>query len=616
MLGERRAFDELDNSTQIFLEHIYGAQKSGNGLSLNTIQYIRELSSSEESFLGTKASVNMSGSVLQTLYKIKGRILPLKFNMAVNKLMLAEEALRLNYCPLESRTVAVIFTERRELPPIVFRNLEDVPEDELDGTLRKIMETEMRQGFDLKHDPLIRFVILHTGSDEYAVVVTAVQAMLTGFNVQNLFRLAQGMNIQPVVREDNGFAMTEKMAAPVMDYWSKVLSNLPPLPKVPYMRKVREKPDSRQKSYVVRIPLDIQSDLRKQAKDNKMMLMSILHTAWSFLLQQENHCQDVAYCLLVPRSQGNSAVHSLVPMRMQMEENSTVQGVITKAFQQFVISKPYAALARRDIISLVGSWEDNFDHFLNFVDFFQSGKKFVEVSGQEEGSVVLQTTLDVRNVRLALRFSTDEGHVWLKFVYNEQTFTEADIAMLARHYLLVLQQLLTDWNISYDAFGTRLQKRWEQEVQQVPQEDSRKVLQDCISRLALLQECDNGQVQLFIRDAKLSTRFEGDRIADKEIEENLIFVAKGKVARCLETGDGWYNALDIRSENSWINELALLPDRKCHLSAEVLTEQAVLLLIPLPALQRILTGAPRLAQNIIQHVVRQLERYQKLWMQS
>ena len=82
----------------------------------------------EESLLGAKANVNTSGAVLQTLYKIKGKILPLKVNMAVNKMMAAEEAWRLNYCPLKNRTVAVVFTERRELPTIVFRNLEDVPE--------------------------------------------------------------------------------------------------------------------------------------------------------------------------------------------------------------------------------------------------------------------------------------------------------------------------------------------------------------------------------------------------------------------------------------------------------------------------------------------------------
>ncbi len=616
MAGERQVFAGLDSRTQVFLERIYGAQTGDNGLSAHNIQYIRELSSSEESLLGARASINKSGSILQTLYKIKGRILPLKFNMAVNSLMADAEALRLNYCPLENRTVAVVFEERRELPSIVFRNLEDLPADELDGNLRKIMDTEMRQGFDIRHDHLMRFVILHTGMDEYAIIVTAVQAVLADFDVRNIFRLAQGAQVQPLVNRENGFALTEAMTAPVMEYWSNVLKNLPPMAKIPHMQASGKKADSRQKSYVIRVPRDIQSDLRKQAKDNKMMLMSILHTAWSFLLQQENQRQDVAYCLLVPASQGNSAAHSLVPMRIQVEAGMAVQEIITKAFQQFVISKPYAALASKDIASLIDNREENFDHFLNFADFFLKGKNYAEVAAQMDGTIVLQNTLDVRNIRLALNFYDDEGQTGIRFIYNEGIFTENSIRMLTEHYLLALQQLLTDWNVAYENFMEHLQKHWKQDLEQVPQEDSRKLLQNYISRLSLLQECDKGLVQLFIRDAKLSTRFEGDRIADDEIEKNLVFVVKGKVARSLETGDGWYNTLDIKSEGSWINETTLLPDRKTRLSAEVLTDQVVLLIIPLPAMQRLLTASPQLAQNIVQHAIRQMERYQKLWMQS
>lgn len=616
MAGERRAFADLDSKTQAFLEHIYGAQTGDNGMSAHDIQYIRELNSSEESLLGASASINKSGSILQTLYKIKGRILPLKFNMAVNTLTTAEEALRLNYCPLENRMVAVVFSERRELPSIVFRNLEDLPADELDGNLRKIMDTELRQGFDIRYDQLMRFVVLHTGVDEYAVIVTAVQAALVAFDVQNIFRLAQGGQVKPRTDKQKIPVLTEEMAAPVMEYWSNVLRDLPPIAHLPYIQAEEKKLHARQKNYVVSIPRDIQSDLRKQAKDNKMMLMSILHTAWSFLLQQENNCQDVAYCLLVPSSRESSAAHSLVPMRMQMETSLTVQKIITKAFQQFVVSKPYAALGSKDITAIIGKREKNFDHFLNFADFFMKGKKYEEVAASSDGSIVLQNTLDVRDIKLALNFSDDDGQTGIRIIYNEGNFTDANIGKLAAHFMLVLQQLLTDWNMPYENFMQRLQKRWEQELKQAPQEDSRKVLQDCISRLALLQECEQGQIQLFMRDARLFTRFEGDRIAAREIENNLVFVVRGKVARSLETGDGWYNTLDIKSENSWINETVLLSGRKAPLSAEVLTDQALLLMVPLAAFKLILAGSPHVVNNIIQHVIRQMERYQKLWLQS
>ena len=96
----------------------------------------------------------------------------------------------------------------------------------------------------------------------------------------------------------------------------------------------------------------------------------------------------------------------------------------------------------------------------------------------------------------------------------------------------------------------------------------------------------------------------------------MIFVIKGKLARSIETGDGWYNTLDILKENSWVNETMLLPQRRCHMSAEVLTEQAVVLYVPLNTVQKLIIKSPHLAHNIIQHSLRQLEKYQRLWIQA
>ena len=88
------------------------------------------------------------------------------------------------------------------------------------------------------------------------------------------------------------------------------------------------------------------------------------------------------------------------------------------------------------------------------------------------------------------------------------------------------------------------------------------------------------------------------------------------MARSIECGDGWYNTLDILKENSWINENVILPKHKVKISAEVITEQATILVVPLVNLMSTLKKSPLLAKNIIYHVMRQLEKYQRLWIQS
>jgi hypothetical protein len=134
--------------------------------------------------------------------------------------------------------------------------------------------------------------------------------------------------------------------------------------------------------------------------------------------------------------------------------------------------------------------------------------------------------------------------------------------------------MLTDWNEPVEYFMERLKTRWEAKFQELDesQEDSRSIIQDALSRIALFQECEQGIIQLFILGAKLYTKFEGDRISEHEVENQLVFVLSGKVARSIECGDCWYKTLDILKENIWINENLMLPKHKVKISAEIITE--------------------------------------------
>ena len=622
MESEKLHVDELPVSERNVLEQLYGGQiTDGQGYSPNHIVYVRELSATEKSLFSQTLTIQPVGSILQNLYKLKGKLSPVRFNRAVNQLTTTEDALRLNYCSVGKRLLAVVLKERQQTAPIVFRNIEGVTGEELDATLRRIMDAELRQGFDSRNGYLIRFSVLHTGPEEYAVLVTAIQAVLTNFDVRQIFAMAMDLPWKVGYEEFLTVqARSHTMVASVRDYWSKILDNFPVDCQIPqYVPAVGSA--HKQRAHVARVPLNILSDLRQRAKSNKRMLLAIMQTAWGFLLQQENDCQDVGYCLLVPRREqmdsSLGSVPSLIPVRLQVQGNPTVQELVTKAFQQFVISQPYANMGRADIDELLGQEGGAFDHFLNFCDFFCESKSFAEVSGMPTGKLVMQNSWDGRDSKLGINFRLDGQQLIFTMLYGEENFPDGNMETLVEKYLLVLQQMLTDWNVPYDLFMSRLQQRSQMEVEDVDKNPrSRAVLQDYLSRLTLLQECDHGIIQLFMDHANLSVRFEGDRIAEDEIEENLIFLVSGRVARSIETGDGWYYALDIMKENSWLNETVLLPERRNRMAAEVLTEQAVILSVALPSAALILERSPLLATNIIKHISKQMEKYQRLWIQS
>ena len=93
-------------------------------------------------------------------------------------------------------------------------------------------------------------------------------------------------------------------------------------------------------------------------------------------------------------------------------------------------------------------------------------------------------------------------------------------------------------------------------------------------------------------------------------------MADGILSRNVDTGDGWYNTLDIIEKNGFINPTNFLEEQRFKLSATVLTEQAELLLISHDVFIEILRKHPEVAMSVMEYALEQMERYQLIWLQS
>ncbi len=88
------------------------------------------------------------------------------------------------------------------------------------------------------------------------------------------------------------------------------------------------------------------------------------------------------------------------------------------------------------------------------------------------------------------------------------------------------------------------------------------------------------------------------------------------MARNADSGDGWYNPIDIVGKNSFVNPTNFLEKRRLILSAEVLTEQAELFLVDKGAMIEILRKNPEVVLSMMNYAIGQMEKYQMLWLQS
>ena len=606
---------ELTFEDKRILEEIYGTNcLSENATSYiqNHIEDVQKLTDAENRFFERKNFISPYFCV-QTLYKVKGELSPIKFNRAVKNLIDTDENFRANFCNSGDRAFKVFFSKRDKMPEIVFRIIKAEGE-ELDEILIKIMEADRRVNFDIMHGNLIRFSAFNTGENEAAILVTVSQLIADRFNSENFFgAVFQGTPYQKFTpRTDFKPPQIEER---VKDYWAELLKNLPVPPQVPYTKKISGA--YKEELYREKIPADILSDLRGKAQSNRALLMTILQTAWGFLLQATNKSDDAAFCQLTSNKSGQNFSLNLIPVRLKCAGNSSVENIITKQFKQLVVSQPYSFFNWETLQNLTVR-KNIFDHFLSFVDFNAEEKTYSQIAATPEGKIVERNSWDAQGMKLGVYFQYAQN-LSVSFRYDKNKFTANAGERLAKLYNLILQQMLLYWNAPFADFIENVKKLVQidiEEVEKISEEDERKKIIDFIYQNRILQSENVGAAQIFAESAKLFTRFEGDRIFGDILEKNLVFVVEGKISRSLDTGDGWFNALDIIKAGGLINENIFLPKRRATISAEVLTEKAVLMAIPLSNFEGAAMQYPAIYKSVLRHVLSQMEKYQMLWLQS
>ena len=614
ILSDKATLAQINGMIKAFrFNEAYGTHVSPRkNVGFGKISFIRELSEREKAILASELMTQM-------LFKVNCELNTFKFNLAVSRLVADNEAMRTNFFELENKTVAVIFEQRNQLPEIIYQNVQNVSENELDGSIRRLMEADRRCGFDLHEGSLIRFIVLHTAKKEYAVLVTMSQVLVDTFDIEKFFCEALGIapNDDGKSRQlsySQALFKQPQIEASMREYWAKMLSDLPQTQLLPYMKNVGT--IKRQHTYRESVPADIMSEMRERAQSNKLMLMTILQTAWGLMLQQFNESNDAAFCTLAPSKESEAAMTlNTIPVRLKIVDDLTIRQLIGMQFQQLLVSKKYSRFDWAALKELVDKPEI-FNHFLNFTDFMSEERQFSKTKNTASIELVSQNSWNTKDDRLGIYFGFDNDEVSIQLRYDRKRSGENNAVLLIKRYLLTLQQLMTDWALTVSEFKERLTTRLEAEASKTSLEDDDSRLQHFISKTKLLQGINVGTIKSFMRVARLDTRFEGDRISGDELEENLVFAADGILARSIDTGDGWYNTLDMVMAGMPINETILLDERRCKVSAEVIGSQAVLLLVPIDEMKNILKVTPELWQNVAMHALGEMENFQSIWVQS
>ena len=127
-MSDKIYFENLPTREQEILNQLYGRQVQMISYTAGThsrkISYLGELDENEKIFF-TRSNFVSPNLFVQKLYKVSGKIIPMKFNLAVAKLIEHTEELRMNYCSVGERMLKVFF-ENLDDPDIAVSEVEKI----------------------------------------------------------------------------------------------------------------------------------------------------------------------------------------------------------------------------------------------------------------------------------------------------------------------------------------------------------------------------------------------------------------------------------------------------------------------------------------------------------
>ena len=581
------------------------------------IEAVEQLDDEEKTFFDPRGFISPYFS-LQRIYKVQGNISPLHFNRVVFSAFETDKNLRCNYCELQGKWVKLIFKLRRVQPEIIYRNIaqQGLGSKELDAALMKLSEAERRRPFSLNREPLVRFMVVRTSSNEFAVVVTGLGLVMSHLDMAKIIVESQGYEYREnrnqstpaVLRQEN-----KELTGTIMGYWQKVLDDLPMKPVLPGFKPNTE--SFSQSAYRVVIPSETARLLKSTGGDIYRM-MGLLYMAWGLFLQYENHTGDTYFLLLSNEGKkGTGGNLGMIPVRLKCPPKETVDSAASRLAKQLSLSSPFSCFERKGLETLLGERRGVFDHFLNFHAFTGMGVDYASAEGTFTGTQVYEQSWDAQGLPLGIYFQYVEDSISLSILYNCYSISEKGLGELCRRYIVTLHTMLLQMDRQVASFGQGLRIRLESR-EESPEALSERNVMAYLKELPFFQGILEEKLYQVARAAKLRTYFENDQIIMNHDHGQMFFLLEGRVARLMDPGSGWYSMLDVAKEGKILNETVMMERCKSSVMGEVLSEKARILIVPLPQLMDLALGSNSFRKHITLHILGEMEKYQRRWVSS
>ncbi len=391
----------------------------------------------------------------QTSYALKGELDRSAFERAWQDVLQRHPALRTAVVWQDLDEPIQVVSPRPTLP-FAYLDWSGLAASEQRDRLRRFLEADREQGFDLSIAPLMRLTLIRLSDLRHHVVCSAHHILLDGWSgalvqreVMALYRSywrGERLDLAPS-RPYKAFVkwLRKQDLSAAEQFWTGALRGFS-TPTVLGVERHVPLQGLGLGDRSLRLSAEMTEQLRTFARHNRLTMSTVLQGTWALLLSRYSSTSDVVFGVTVsgrpPSLLGADGIVGVmintIPMRVMVREASSVVPWLQECQRQFARFREHEHAPLVHIQSWSQLPRGLFDTILVFENFPTQG-------ADGEGDLQVSEQLYVTRTNYSLSMYVLPGtELELRALYERGRFDDAAIARLVGHFQALLEAVVVD----------------------------------------------------------------------------------------------------------------------------------------------------------------------------
>ena len=242
----------------------------------------------------------------QNVFRVRGKIRLEYVQIAMNLLAQAHDVLRTSFITLKSGEYREVVLKERNL---------ECSFERTNKSMEELLQEDIRRGFDLQRDHLVRLKIAQIGEQDYYLIWSYHHIIMDGWCMSIIMgdflrfynALENGIDEGTLQEEIRGRLATQpnygtflklsenRDKEEALRYWKEALDGYENVADIPSLSVQCRGNDSSVDEVTITLSAEQTALLKKRANEASVTVNTIMETAWGILLQQYNRTSDAVF---------------------------------------------------------------------------------------------------------------------------------------------------------------------------------------------------------------------------------------------------------------------------------------------------------------------------------